>query len=149
MPKGLCWPGHQPLHVLLCRHVCQPRGVVHGVEESEAAQSGGTGLRNLTCPLPALCPGWSWGLSYPRATSLTHSLCAPHVLSPDGVRPLSFQSKAEQQDPGSCGPRCPGHSTDMQSLWQAASGRPGQRTESGRRRAGSCTGRPRDKSQLE
>lgn len=56
--------------------------------------------------------------------------------------------RAELLDPGSQSPQCLGHGPDLQSLWQAASGRPGQRPDSRRSREGSCRA-DRSPSQLE
>lgn len=87
---------------------------------------------SLTCPppLPALARLGEFSSQGPVSNT---SPSATSGMPPDLSRPLGFPSWAQKQDCGSPSPQRPGHSPDMQSLWQAASGRPGQRTERRRR----------------
>lgn len=101
----------------------------------------------LTCPHSS-SPPWLGESSSQGPVSST-SPSANSGIPPELSGPLGFPSWAEKWDCGSPNPQRPGHSPDMPSLWQAASGRPGQRTERRRRSKGSRSRPERDKSQLQ
>ena len=104
-----------------------------GMEKSEVAQPEETGPGNLTCPFSPPQSGTV------RIASLNIAPLWPQGLPPDLSRPLGDPPWPEKQDCGSPNPQCPGQSPDMQSFWQAALGRPGQRTERRRRSWESCS----------
>lgn len=104
-----------------------------GMEKSEMAQPEETGPGNLTCPFSPPQSGTV------RIASLNIAPLWPQGLPPDLSRPLGDPPWPEKQDCGSPNPQCPGQSPDMQSFWQAALGRPGQRTERRRRSWESCS----------
>lgn len=79
------------------------RGVVLGVEESEAEVLGNPSQGTLTCPLSSIHWGLSWGFSLPGAVFPPTALCYPQTI----IR------LPGQQDTRSWSPRCPGHSPDM------------------------------------
>lgn len=132
---------HPTLKACLSAH----RGVVHGAEKSEAA-----GLRelvsgNLTCPFSPPCPGWTWGVLL-SGPPLEPTATLPSALPQTFLAIWLFHPGQSSKTVGVPTPSALG-SPDMQSLWQAASGRPGQGTERrGRRRA--AADQTRDKSQL-
>lgn len=104
------------------------RGVVLGAEESEAEVLGNPSQGTLPAPCPPFT-GACLGDFHSQGPFFHPRPCAT-------LRPLSDFLGSRTPGAGALGAR--GIALTCQSHWQAASGRPGQRTESKRRREGSC-----------
>lgn len=140
LPGIISQAGPWPFPIQLTRHVCQPKGVRFKRWRSQRRLACGNWSQGPpTCPLsppPKARLGEFHFQDHPSAAP-----CLPQTFWALWV----FYPGQSKEDCGSPNPECPGHRPDMQSLWQAASGRPGQGTERRRRAAADQT---RDKSQL-